>query len=330
MPTWGEILRKIEEEFQKLTKLPPEERIKQPHPCDAVRRKYLVKLYQKTGRNVILYATKWSQPSPYPIPPGFVQIHEEDVHGFMEVIHGLEEGELDLILHNPGGDPGATEALISYLRKKFENIRVIIPQAAMSAATMLACAANKIVMGKHSSLGPIDPQLILQTSLGWRSVPAEAILEQFRLAQDECLKEPGKTRSWLPILQQYGPALLIEAKNAIDLSQELVHKWLREYMFKGDKNAEEKAKEIANFLSNYQYFKSHSRHINVDQAKELGLYIEELEKDQEFQDLVLSVFHATMLTFDRTPSVKIIENHQGRAFIKRYSPTPLPQPQQKS
>jgi ClpP class serine protease len=41
----------------------------------------------------------------------------------------------------------------------------------MSAATMVACAANQIVMGKHSFLGPIDPQLILQTALGNRLVP---------------------------------------------------------------------------------------------------------------------------------------------------------------
>ena len=199
----------------------------------------------------------------------------------------------------------------------------------MSAATMLACAANRIVMGKHSSLGPVDPQLILQTQIGWRSIPAEAIIEQFRWAQKECLEDPNEMRSWLPILQQHGPALLVEAKNAIDLSRELVHKWLREYMFKEDEDAEEKAKKIANFLSNYQYFKSHSRHIDIDEAERHELVIDKLEKDQQFQDLVLSVFHATMLTFDRTPSVKIIENHQGKAFIKRYSPTQPIQPQQK-
>ncbi|MCD6562571.1 MAG: hypothetical protein J7K23_01490 [Thermoproteales archaeon] len=324
MPGWGEILREINEEIKKLSELPPEERMKHPSPLDIVRRKYLCMLHQKTGRNVILYATKWSQPSPYPIPPGFVQIHEEDIHGFMGVIHGLKGDKLDLILHSPGGDPGATEALVSYLRKKFKDIRVIIPQAAMSAATMLACAANRIIMGKHSFLGPIDPQLIIQTPLGLRSVPAEAILEQFRWIQDECVKEPDKIRSWIPILQQYGPALLVEAKNAIDLSKELIYEWLKEYMFKGHKDAEEKAEKVANFLSDYQYFKSHSRHVNIDKARDLGLLVDELEDDQEFQDLVLSVFHATMITFDKTNAVKIIENHEGRAFIKHYGPHTMP------
>src|SRR2546428_13939699 len=60
---------------------------------------------------------------------------------------------------------------------------VIIPQLAMSAATMIACAADEIVLGKHSFLGPIDPQLILNTPVGQRMVPAENILEQFEQGQ---------------------------------------------------------------------------------------------------------------------------------------------------
>jgi len=49
----------------------------------------------------------------------------------------------------------------------------------------------------------------------------------------------------------------------------------------------------------------------------MGLIIENLEDDQEFQDLILSVFHATTHTFNGTNAVKIIENHMGKAFIKQ-------------
>ena len=66
---------------------------------------------------------------------------------------------LDLILHTPGGFPEAAESIVKYLRSKFStNIRVIVPHLSMSAGTMIACAGKEIVMGKHSSLGPIDPQ----------------------------------------------------------------------------------------------------------------------------------------------------------------------------
>ena len=49
----------------------------------------------------------------------------------------------------------------------------------------------------------------------------------------------------------------------------------------------------------------------------MGLIIEDLEDDQEFQDLILSVFHATTHTFNGTNAVKIIENHTGKAFVKQ-------------
>jgi serine dehydrogenase proteinase len=100
----------------------------------------------------------------------------------------------------------------------------------MSAASMLACASDRIVMGKHSSLGPIDPQLILPVPNGMTSAhPAQAILEQFELARDQC-KDPKLRGAWIPILPQYGPSLLIQCRNALDLAEELVAEWLRTWM----------------------------------------------------------------------------------------------------
>ncbi|MCL4557982.1 MAG: serine protease [Deltaproteobacteria bacterium] len=312
MPTWGELLKELQE-VQEKTNLPP---------FDIVRRKYLNLLKNKTGRDVILYATKWTVPG---ASPNDIAIVEEDVQGFMEVIHGLSNSALDLIIHSPGGSAEVTEALVSYIRTKFTNVRVIIPQAAMSAATMLACAANIIMMGKHSSLGPIDPQFILSTQIGIQSVPAQAILDQFDKAKEEC-QDPKLLGRWLPILSQYGPALLVQCENAIDLSETLLEQWLEQYMFSGEQSASEKAQKIAQYLSDHKRFKSHARHIPRDKAKELGLNIEDLEKDQVTQDLILSVFHATTHTFNATPAVKIIENHNGKAFIKsQFVPIQLPE-----
>jgi len=307
LPTWSEILAELNE-LQKGGA--------GANAFDIVRRKYLANLHQVTGRNVILYATRWTTPGG--IPPELLSITDEDVHGMMEVFHGLEGNSLDLVLHSPGGSAEATEALVSYIRSKFSDIRVVVPQAAMSAATMLACAANRVVMGKHSSLGPIDPQMFLNTPLGQKAVPAQAILDQFEKAQNEC-KDPALLASWLPMLSQYGPALLMECENALKLSHELVSKWLRDYMFSGSSDAKTKADSIAAALANHTFFRSHGRHISRDQAKQLGGYgleIENLETNQQLQDAVLSVFHATILTFNSTGAVKIIENHNGRAYVK--------------
>lgn len=179
MPIWSEILAELN------TTSPPD--------FDGVRRKYLLKLQKHTGRDVILYASGRLQSE---APPALVSIGEEDLHGLMEVTSGLRGPGVDVILHSPGGSPEAAEAIVSYLRARFSHIPVIIPQLAMSAATMIACAADEIVMGKHSFLGPTDPQLPLATALGMRLVPAQAILDQFDKAQHEC--RPGEAFGMAP------------------------------------------------------------------------------------------------------------------------------------
>jgi len=88
-------------------------------------------------------------------------------------------------------------------------------------------------------------------------------------------------------------------------------------------------------LSDHATFKSHGHHINRDEARAIGLTIDDLEGDQVFQDLVLSVYHATTHTFNGTAAVKIIENQNGRAYIKLqgvpvqpppHAPVPPPTP----
>lgn len=306
MPTWGELLPELQAAATQ-------------HGVaafDVVRRKYLSALASYTGRNTILYATKWTQPGG--ADPGLVSITLEDVQGLMEVVNKLDGGKgLDLIIHSPGGSPDAAEAIVHYLRSKFADIRVIVPQSAMSAATMLACAADRIAMGKHSSLGPIDPQFIVATQTGTMVHPAQAILDQFDLAKDEC-RDPQLLGAWMPILPQYGPSLIVQCMNALNLAEDLVAEWLRSWMFAplGQKKAARKARTIARKLADHTAFKSHGRPIHRDAAKAMGLTVEDLEHDQVFQDLVLTVYHATMHTFSATAAAKIIENQLGRAFVK--------------
>lgn len=316
MPTWGEILKELQGLKNQPT--PPGTSI-----LDVVRRKYLGRLNAHTGRNVVVYATSWTKPGS--AEPGLVSITPEDIQGFMEVLHGLPGTSLDLILHSPGGSAEAAEALVIYLRTRVTDLRVFVPHAAMSAATMLACAANRIVMGKHSFLGPIDPQIILSTEFGRSFSPAHAILEQFAQAQKEC-KDPSLLSSWLPILRQYGPSLIVQCKLAQKLSRSLVTEWLATYMFGGQRNARAQARRTAAALADHAKFKSHGRFLSRDQAKAMNLVVDDLEHDQVLQDLVLSVFHAFNHTFNATAAVKIIENHTGKAFVKTVQTMMIQQP----
>lgn len=309
MPTWGELLNEINTAHG----------AGDSNIRDSILEKYLKKLSLKTQRNLILYSTAWAQTKNNPV--GLTSIVNDDLHGLMEVIHGLKGEKLDIILHSPGGSPTATEALVKYLRTKFNDIRIIIPHAAMSAATMLACSANKIVMGKHSFIGPIDPQIFLLTQYGATFVPAQSIKDQFKIAEEKC-KKPENSTFWYQILSQFTPAILVQCDNAIKLSEELVSQWLQKYMFENNSDSIIIAKSISEHLSDHNKFRDHSRHIDCKDAKKLGLIVENLEDDQELQDLVLSIHHISTIIFDSTNTIKIISNQLGKSFVKSSPNTP--------
>lgn len=304
MPTWGGMIREIELAAQS-----------SQTALDDVRRRYLVQLHQKTGRAVILYGTKWTIAGAN-VPADMLAIVDGDIQGFMEVMNGVGQAELDLIVHSPGGGIDAAAAIVSYLRSKFTHIRAIVPNLAMSAAGMIACAADRIVMGKHSFIGPADPQFTLPTTLGGhRQVAVQSIVEQFERAKRECIEDPRNLAVWAPLLGQYGPELLVQAERASQLSRSLVQQWLRDYMFRDDGARDLKSTEAATWLSSHENFNSHGRHITRDELRAKHLIVDNLEDDEDLQEIVLSIFHAMSHTMLASPAVKIIENHLGKAFI---------------
>lgn len=273
---------------------------------DVIRRRYLNEVYKVTGRNVIAYYSGWLQKG---ITAG-VEINDEDKNGFMSVIHKMDRKlGLDLVLHTLGGETAATESLVNYLRSMFgTNIRAIVPQLAMSGGTMIACACKEILMGKQSSLGPIDPQL--------GGIPVHGVVEEFKRAKGEVKKDNATIPIWQPIIAKYAPAFIGECEKAIDWSNEMTEDWLRSGMFRENRSPDEKISQILKELGDHAITKSHARHLSMERCINIGLKVVKLEDDQEFQDAVLSLHHACMLTFSETPALKIIENHKGTAFIK--------------
>lgn len=274
---------------------------------DIIRRESLKKLHQYTKRNVIIYYSGWLQKNFVEIKQN-LGLNDLDKNGFMTAINGLDSSKgLDLILHTPGGEVAATESIISYLLSKFEDIRVIVPQISMSGGTMIACSGNSILMGKQSSLGPVDPQI--------GGLPAHGIVEEFKKAHEEISKDPSKVAVWQFILQKYNPTLIGECQKAIDWSEAILENSLRNRMLKGKENIDDIIKKIKAELCDHAVSLSHSRHLSAEKCKEIGLEVSMLEDDQKLQENVLTVHHATMQTLSNTPAFKIIENHNGQAFI---------------
>lgn len=277
---------------------------------DVVRRRYLSRIHELTGRNVIVYSSGWLQRGNLP----GVEINDDDKNGFMTVIHQMKRDiGLDLVLHTPGGDAAAIESIVDYLRSMFRtDIRALVPQLAMSGGTMIACACKEIFMGKQSSLGPIDPQL--------GGIPAHGLVEEFKRAKKEVKEDQTTIPIWQPIIAKYNPTLIGDCEKAIAWSNEMTDEWLRTGMYEGDKDADQTISRILEELGDHALTKSHARHLSIERCREMGLKITELENDQELQDAVLSLHHACMLTFTATSAFKIIENHGGIAFIKMAQP----------
>ncbi len=293
---------------------------------DDVRRDYLKKLTELTGRDTILYASAFASPKSPQIPGIAFSITSDDIQGFMSAMHGLKGDKLDIILHSPGGSMEAADQIVQYLRRKYNHIRAIIPQNAMSAATMISCACDSIVMGKHSALGPIDPQVSFPTATGIFTSPAQAILDEFDQAKSEIKNDQSTIPLWASKIQAYPHGFLQMCQTTLKLSKEKVEEWLKQYMFKGEENAEQTAKKIAQWLGNAKEHKTHGRPIGIEQAISHGLKIEKLEDNQDFQEAVLSVFHATVVTFQVTECVKMVENQNGRGVYSQIQIQAIPVP----
>ena len=89
-----------------------------------------------------------------PIVPGLE-------HRLRQAIEGLQERKnvVTVILDTPGGVVEVVERMVSVLRSVYDEVTVIVPDRAMSAGTILALSADRIMMDHLSCLGPIDPQI---------------------------------------------------------------------------------------------------------------------------------------------------------------------------
>jgi len=156
------------------------------------------------------------------------------------------ETPIDLVLHTPGGLVLASYQIALALKEHPAKTTVIIPHYAMSGGTLIALAADEIIMDKHAVLGPVDPQL--QDANG--AIPAASILK--------VVEEKGKDKVDDTTLMKADIA-----KKAIKQVEEMVINLLK------GKMEEEKARKLAKTLAEGKW--THDYPITVEEARELGL-----------------------------------------------------------
>jgi len=130
------------------------------HAARYQRQTLIKSIQEQTGRLLICYV---SGPA--------CSIDRDDTVAFVDLLHNVPTGaDLDLLLHTGGGDIDAAEKLISMLRNRVgtAQLRVVVPDYAKSAGTLMVLGADRVVMSDTSELGPIDPQVVLADGNGNR------------------------------------------------------------------------------------------------------------------------------------------------------------------
>ena len=171
-----------------------------------------------------------------------------DIQDSEEVLRAIkltdDDIPIDLILHTPGGLVLASEQVAAALSKRKGKVSVIIPHYAMSGGTLIALAADEVIMDEYAVLGPVDPQV--------GKYPAISILNVLEQ------KPPKDIDDETFIMADISRKAVQQIKNTI------VHIAAPQY-------SEKKAKELAEKLASGEW--THDYPISFEQAKELGIKV---------------------------------------------------------
>ena len=177
---------------------------------------------------------------------GFPLFRYIDINDSEEVLRAIHLTDrkipLDLVLHTPGGLVLAATQIARAVFKHEGKVTVFVPHYAMSGGTLIALAADEIVMCEHAVLGPVDPQL--------GEYPAASIL---------------KVAHQKPIAEVDDKTLILadQAEKAVAQMRHEVGELL------AAKNSEENSAEIAKLLTSGAW--THDYPITYERARELGL-----------------------------------------------------------
>lgn len=204
------------------------------------------------------------------------QINRDDVIGLVDLLHNVDTGKpVDLLLHTCGGDVDACEKLVALIRAKVGEgqFRVIVPDLAKSAGTLLALAANTVIMSDSSELGMIDPQYQMRDNQGneiWHSVIA--YLEAYE-EHKAVLESNPKNRVAMLMLGNFDAKVVRKFKGIRDRVRTFAERLLNQRGLPSSKISQE--------LMSASRWRTHGQPIMHADAKELGLPIEYLSANDE-------------------------------------------------
>ena len=244
----------------------------QKRMLEAARLKLMRELEKKRGSRVIALIHRQETMALLGFPI-YRYINIEDSEEVLRAIKLTDDNvPIDLILHTPGGLVLATEQIAHALCRHPARVTVFVPHYAMSGGTLLALAADEIVMDENAVLGPIDPQL--------GEYPAASIV---KVVEQKDVNEVDDKTLILADVSRKAIAQVKSRAKAI----------LSEHM------DEEQAENLAQILSEGRW--THDYPITVEEARELGLPV-----STEMPEIVYKLMTLYRQPGQRRPSVQYI------------------------
>lgn len=275
---------------------------------ERMRKDYISKIQQKRDSRVLVYYSH-----------GLLDFNEIDM--FNELFFRINKiPRLDLYLFSNGGIIDAAYKIVRLCREHCtENLGVIIPYRAKSAATLIALGADDVIMGPASELGPIDPMVQTKDLMG-RDVliPARSVKKGIEYVESRIEEDPERALLFIPLIEKIDLAMIGAYDLAMESSVQYVEELLRENRHpEAQKNASEKAIKLTT-----QYF-SHGFVIDRNVTKdELGLKVLFSEEDEELweyiwnlhkiYDMQIKDSHGRIRAFFETVDFALISKRQSQ------------------
>jgi ClpP class serine protease len=278
------------------------------------------------GRDVLVFAADLNKESP------LTSIGYVDILPINDQLANLKGPALDLILETPGGSGEVAEDIIRILRGKYLDLAVIVPGWAKSAGTIMAMAADEILMGPTSALGPIDAQLLWQG----KRFSADALLEGFRKIKKEVEDSGVLNKAYIPMLQGISPGELQSAQNALDFATTLVTEWLAHYKFKNwtqhsstgrlvtDEEKRNRANQIAAELCNHKNWLTHGRSIKLEDLQTMRLLVTDYTADAKLSEAINRYYALLHMAFSSN-LYKLYETPTSQIYKFQMPIVPPPQ-----
>ena len=213
-------------------------------------------------------------------------INQNDTIPFNDLLHQVQTGEnVDLLLHTFGGSIDMAEKLVRLVRSRIgqAEFRIIVPELAKSAGTLMVLGSDQIVMSDTSELGPIDPQMEFADSnrlLRWQ--PVQNYLDAYDEYTNAVNLNPNDVAAQL-MLGKLDPQTVKLCQAVKERARQCAEDLLKQGMFHNGGNYT----RTVNHLLDTKIWLSHSQMISWQEAQHpdtIGLLVEHLDqRSQEWQ-----------------------------------------------